>query len=363
MQTDHDRALTTDRLGALGHLARTVPLAAFAVVLLWSSTAAASEPHRERPAKDMSCGDTIMVDTRLTNDLHDCPGNGLVVGADHITLDLAGHTIDGNGIADASGVLSVGFDGVTVRGGAVRDFAEGVALLDANGGRIREMSFTNHSHVAVFVMRSVDVTIERNTVVDTTFAGIFAGDSHGTRIERNTSSSNGAGIAVGGGEGARITGNTLSGNTFVGILVEADGTRVDHNQIDESGTGVMVFATRATIADNNVDHAIGCLPFANFEECVAPPPGDCPDCIYGAGISVEGGASNLVARNDVRRTKLDGIRVGTFDPGNATVDTVIRDNHVRDATLDGHGPRLRGDCSPMPPHEIESGVRCCEHPT
>jgi hypothetical protein len=46
------------------------------VPLLWTSTAVASESNRPPPAAHVSCGDTIIVDTRLANDLSDCPGNG-----------------------------------------------------------------------------------------------------------------------------------------------------------------------------------------------------------------------------------------------------------------------------------------------
>jgi hypothetical protein len=46
-------------------------------------------------ASHVSCGDTITADTTLDSDLVDCPSNGIVIGADDITLDLNGHTIDG----------------------------------------------------------------------------------------------------------------------------------------------------------------------------------------------------------------------------------------------------------------------------
>jgi hypothetical protein len=43
------------------------------------------------------CGDTITVNTKLVKDLVNCPNNGIVIGADNITLDLNGHLIDGDG--------------------------------------------------------------------------------------------------------------------------------------------------------------------------------------------------------------------------------------------------------------------------
>ena len=62
----------------------------------------------------------------VTNDLLDCPGNGLVVGADGITIDLDGHTIDGIGLG--AGVLNPGFDAVTITNGIVQEFDVGVQL-------------------------------------------------------------------------------------------------------------------------------------------------------------------------------------------------------------------------------------------
>jgi hypothetical protein len=41
----------------------------------------------------VSCGDVITADTTLDSNLVDCPSNGIVIGADDITLDLNGHRI------------------------------------------------------------------------------------------------------------------------------------------------------------------------------------------------------------------------------------------------------------------------------
>ena len=46
-------------------------------------------------ATHVSCGDVITQDTTLDSDLVNCPGEGVVIGASGITLDLAGHLIDG----------------------------------------------------------------------------------------------------------------------------------------------------------------------------------------------------------------------------------------------------------------------------
>ena len=69
-----------------------------------------------------------MLDTSVlvTNDLSDCPANGLVSGAPGITVALDGHTIDGVGLG--AGVLNDGHHEVTVTGGMLREFDVGVLL-------------------------------------------------------------------------------------------------------------------------------------------------------------------------------------------------------------------------------------------
>ena len=58
------------------------------------------------------------------NDLNDCLWDGLVVGANNITIDLDGHTIDGKGIG--AGIRNDGYDNVTIRNGKVSEFDYGV---------------------------------------------------------------------------------------------------------------------------------------------------------------------------------------------------------------------------------------------
>jgi len=93
-------------------------------------------------ASHISCGDTITSDVKLDADLTNCPGDGLVIGADNITVDLDGHTIDGNGTAptecdrdaalDRDAVLDEGLDasaghqGLTIRHGSVQEFDVGI---------------------------------------------------------------------------------------------------------------------------------------------------------------------------------------------------------------------------------------------
>jgi hypothetical protein len=89
-------------------------------------------------ASHVRCGDTITADTTLDSDLVNCPNNGIVIGADNITLDLNGHTIDGDatpvdpcpeGEACDVGVVNLaGYDRLTIRGGTIQQFGVGVLV-------------------------------------------------------------------------------------------------------------------------------------------------------------------------------------------------------------------------------------------
>ncbi len=64
-------------------------------------------------AADLSCGDTITADATLHRNLLNCPNNGIIIGADNITLDLNYHRIDGDG-TPAAGLRSHGRSSVTL---------------------------------------------------------------------------------------------------------------------------------------------------------------------------------------------------------------------------------------------------------
>src|SRR4051794_14730805 len=70
-------------------------------------------------AARLVCGDTVTASTTLRADLRDCPGDGLVIGADGITLDLNGHAVDGDAISggDDVGIREDGHHGVVIRHG------------------------------------------------------------------------------------------------------------------------------------------------------------------------------------------------------------------------------------------------------
>src|SRR3954453_20111649 len=104
-------------------------------------------------ARTLRCGDVITVDTTLDGDLLDCPDEGLLIGADDITLDLDGHTVDGDGISpetcpvqgracDVGVDNTAGHSGVTIQGGSIREFAAGVIVSGGDGNQLRRLTIS-----------------------------------------------------------------------------------------------------------------------------------------------------------------------------------------------------------------------------
>src|SRR4029450_1487011 len=86
-------------------------------------------------ANHVSCGDTITQDTTLDADLTNCY-EGIVIGADNITLDLAGHSI----ASTQFGVNNrTGHDDVTVKRGKIENGGYGISLANADRNVIEDL--------------------------------------------------------------------------------------------------------------------------------------------------------------------------------------------------------------------------------
>jgi large repetitive protein len=282
--------------------------------------------HANALAKQPTCGDTITADTVLAVDLVNCPNNGIVIGADNITLDLNGHTIDGNARLVEScpadefcdfGISNMGHEGVSVEGGSVRDFALDVIVLDAAHNAMHDMSVSNSFFPGVVIAQSTGSRVQRTSIfrngLTTDQAGLVVFDSERLQIERNSIYANGdIGMFLVESEANRIENNRFSDNPEAGMIVEGNENEVLRNHLVRNGDNIIVSGNRNTIARNRAFDAVGCR-----EGC-------------GFGISFEGGRHNLIVGNLVARAHESTIRVGFGGKHN-----LMRRNLVRDARHDG----------------------------
>ena len=304
---------------------------ALVATLALTCTGVTARPGAAAVEPQPHCGSVLTHSIVLTRDLIGCPSNGLVIGADNVTLDLHGHAVDGDGIlqdacpgdqpCDVGIDNSAGHKRVTVRGGSVADFATGVLLVGAEQNDLRQLSVAGSFFAGIVVVNSSGTRVMSSTVTDngltTDSAGIVLFTSRDSRIQGNRFSGNGdAGLFAGQSDNNLIADNTVVDNTNAGIGLDGRGNDVSRNRVARNGDGIIVTGDGNRIRSNRVQDAVGCSA------------GGC-----GFGVSLEGGTGNSVAGNDVLRAHKVAIRVDAFT--GPAADTVIRGNRVEDAGVHG----------------------------
>ncbi len=277
-------------------------------------------------AAQVKCGDTITTDMTLHHDLINCPNSGIIIGADHVTLDLNGHTIDGNGTPASGcdpetefcdiGIAFEGRRGVTVKHGSVRDFEAGVVTFEARRARLLRVS-TSRNHLSGFALASSTRILLRNSSGNRTTdregngLGIFF--SRHIRVVHSSFRSNvHVGIKPIGSTNSLIKGNVSARNGDEGFLMEGgEGFRVRHNRFARNGGGITLGpGSRNVITRNHF--------FRGHE-----------------GIRIEKGHGNLIAHNVVVQARRAGIRLGIKHPVFGGAHNVIRRNLVKGSRADG----------------------------
>lgn len=337
----------------------------------------------------LDCGDVITTDTTLTGDIGPC-GNehGLVVAADGVTLDLAGHTITGDPEAreggSKAGILVRRATGVTVTGGTVERFDAGVAVMFGGENTVRKMNLRdNVSFQVVTGHQSQLDEVDPNEGPHCLFGdGIVTFNSNNNTIAHNTLTANGpfSGVTLLGASNDNVVlknkiidndvlnvdpdgEKTLCGQTpstqavqDMGVRIEGPGANrnlVEGNLIRKSGmAGVGVFPNNVFVGGNNGEnvvrgnrisdtglrtHKLRFTASGIFVH-VGPGPHHSSDNNtfedntvvknYGVGIELRG-LHNTVSGNVVNHNGIDGIRV---EPG--SLDNSLTNNRGR-----GNGDR------------------------
>ncbi|MCA1684090.1 MAG: right-handed parallel beta-helix repeat-containing protein, partial [Actinobacteria bacterium] len=209
--------------------------------------------------------------TELDHDIGPCPGDGIVVTANDITLDLGGHRVSGTPqrLGDFAGVRLAGVHGVTVRGGTVSGFDAGVFVDQGSANTVTNMTLRDNLGApegastlgdGIVLFHSAGNRIVNNDVVHNgPFDGIGVlglGSDH-NRIEANlveaNTDDNASGV-LGGGVGVIVNpfletedvrrGESLVGNDVIGNVIR-------HNTSSGSSNLSNLYAT---IRDNLVEH-------------------------------------------------------------------------------------------------------------
>jgi parallel beta-helix repeat protein len=282
-------------------------------------------PTGQALASHVQCGDVITKDTVLDSDLIDCPGDGIVIGADDITLDLNGHTVDGDGDPRGfqgcdTGIVNgrwddctvppePGHDNVTVRDGTVREFALGVQLQKVNRNALLRLRISGSRGPGMFVDMLSDGLIRENIVTGGHGDGILLAESGATGVEDNVLSGNaGHGIELTSTVLGRIERNVTSHNGADGIFGSGTSTTLVHRNlvIENGGAGM-------DISDGTFDN--------RFE----------------ANRVSDNGSAGILLGEGAHRNRLEGNSVfrngRRFGPQSSFVGGIV--------IAEGHGNRIR----------------------
>ena len=245
----------TTRLGAAGFtLAVQITFS-----LVATSLVARPAEAESLPLTFVECEQTINDSIRVANSLH-CPGNGITVGQPGITIELGGHRIEGEGLAETFGIDVSEVNGVTIRNGVITNFGDGIRLRGQRN-LVEAMIVTENTNDGISVDRNRN-TVRRNTIVANGDDGISL-SANGNAIAGNT-------LARNDDDGIAVTfvarENVINNNTTVANV--SDGIRVtgappeisfsperntfaSNRASGNGGAGIVLSRTTQNVVDGN----------------------------------------------------------------------------------------------------------------
>jgi parallel beta-helix repeat protein len=267
-------------------------------------------------AAHVSCGQTLMANTRLDGNLF-CPGSvGLTIGADNITLDLNGHTIRGDDTNQ--GVYNL-MNKIRIRNGVIRDFAAGVVIAGV-GNRVNGLTVLS-SGLGIALSNATKTQITNNHVVGgdsgISLQGNFgAGEPRKNKIVNNfvTQVSQTA-ISITADDGNRIQNNSLVDNNLgIGLADTATGNLIKGNTVSSSpgGSGIFVISDST---NNRLE-------------------GNTVDSNHNQGVLLDDAHGSVLKDNEVTNTELfEGILVHNGSTGTLILGNLVNDNGTDGITV------------------------------
>jgi parallel beta-helix repeat protein len=266
-----------------------------------------SDGHHGDHDGPLACGTVLHESTRLHHDIGPCvETDGLILGADAITLDCGGHTIRGWFALGARGVVADGVHRVTIRNCRLDRFLDDIFVKDSVGSRILDNEVQGHGSVhigdtCIDLTDTVGVRV-RGNALDDCFSLVDVRDSTVGTFEHNALTGGFAGMRfMGHNEQHRVRENHAEDVTgffdapaFL-LMDEARGNRLDHNEVLRGGFG---FTVRGDSAQGNL-----------LEHNVV-------DGVHDDGFHLQDSDRNVVRYNRVTHAGENGFRLEGSATGN-----------------------------------------------
>jgi parallel beta-helix repeat protein len=211
-----------------------------------NDTAAVENNESEDHGLDLSntsegvaaCGVVVTGDIMLNEDL-ECDGDGLIVGASDVTINLNGYTIQSNDNAagvsltvdhgDNTGIKVSDANNVTIIGpGAISGFEKAITFTGSSGGKVSD-TVMRDNEIAAYISGSSEVSISGNTIDNNEFAIISESSKAGQVVFNLIAANEQQGIVLSDSDEYTVVGNNAFGNGQNGIFLDAQSTE---NAID-----------------------------------------------------------------------------------------------------------------------------------
>jgi sugar lactone lactonase YvrE len=299
------------------------------------NVAAGTPPPVIATKKTADCGMTVTQNLTLSDDIGPCPGDGLMIGADGVHLNLNGHTITGSysHTGQSVGIRVTSHSRVKISDGTVTGFDAGVALISGYNNIVTGMTVANNQGSqntgndtfgdGIVMFASSRNTITGNSVLNN---GPFDGISMiGQGADNNLIQDNTVKDTIGTGRVFQAgTGLGITTNPFLGFdrprMVSLNGNQIVGNTvINNAAAGISTVSNVNGVVRSNISEGNG---FGSFIHGVFP----------GNGIGVTHvqqstfTTSELVENNQVYGNARSGIEVVAL--GNQILNNVGNGNGV-----------------------------------
>jgi len=205
-----------------------------------------------------ACGEVVQGNVNLTANLN-CSGDGIIVGADNVNINLNGYSITGPGQQSSKvGVVIPNNNNIMVIGpGVIKGFQAGILATGSNNVQVKNIILKNNE-IAVFTTGSTNTQVSDNIITNNNL-GVASHSSRGASLMSNLINSNQlAGVTLVNTHKAIITANNIEGGQN-GLFLDAQSSEntinmnnVLHNVIDlNNANGLAPNINVNSYSDNN----------------------------------------------------------------------------------------------------------------
>ncbi len=182
---------------------------------------------KENPTTIASCGQVITRNVTLLKDI-ECPGVGMIVGKDGITINLNNHRLSLANNTDTSripeveeiGILVPGQKNITIRGpGAITGFDKAIEFAGSGRGYVSDIKLTDNN-IGLSLKASDEVTIYRSFIAGNTIGIASQSSKQGLIINNQLSQNTNEGIVIMDSNHFVIGANSLIGNGNIGLFLD-----------------------------------------------------------------------------------------------------------------------------------------------